>query len=243
MPAFSSKDLSPDAWETVPVLDYRFKDRTLLRQALTHRSYIGEAPAAAPAGHNERLEFLGDAVLTLIFSEYLYQTGLDEAAMSRIRAIMVRGSEFARAASRISLDEALLLGKGELRTGGRAKQSILAGAFEAVIGAIYLDGGFEAAKKTALGLFGEKLEAVIESGQFRDAKTELQELCQKLYGTLPSYRLLKEEGREHEKFFTCGVSISRKPYGRGRGRTKKEAETLAAREALEKLREEKPEAK
>ena len=221
-----------------PVLDYSFKDKTLLRQAMTHRSYAGEGHPHALAEHNERLEFLGDAVLALIFSEYLYQTGLDEAAMSRIRAIMVRGSEFAGAASRISLDEALLLGKGELRTGGRTKKSILAGAFEAVIGAIYLDGGFEAAKKTVEGLFSEKLKAVIESGQFRDAKTELQELCQKLYGCLPSYRLLKEEGREHEKFFTCGAFISGKPYGRGRGRTKKEAETLAAREALEKLREE-----
>ena len=229
--------MNPDSGETGPELYYNFRDKGLLRQALTHRSYFGEVPTAAPARHNERLEFLGDAVLNLIFSEYLYGTGFDEASMSRIRSIMVRGSEFAKAASRISLGSALLLGKGELRTGGRTKQSILAGAFEAVIGAVYLDGGYEAAKKTVIGIFGEKLKAVIETGQFRDAKTELQELCQKLFSALPSYRLLKEEGREHEKYFTSGVFISGKPYGRGRGRTKKEAETIAAREALEKLRE------
>ncbi|MDA8388623.1 MAG: ribonuclease III [Nitrospiraceae bacterium] len=233
--------MNPDARKSKsgPALSYSFKDKNLLRQALTHRSYFGEgrapAPAKQPAGHNERLEFLGDAVLTLIFSEYLYGTGFDEAGMSRIRALMVRGSEFAKAADRISLGGALLLGKGEMRTGGWTKQSILAGAFEAVIGAVYLDGGYGAARKTVIEIFDEKLKAVIESGQFRDAKTELQELCQKLFGMLPSYRLLKEEGREHEKFFTVGVFLSQKSYGRGKGRTKKEAETLAARQALEKL--------
>ncbi len=230
--------MSPEAAETGPDLHYSFKDKNLLRQALTHRSYIGEGRGAQAANHNERLEFLGDAVLNLVFSEYLYQTGFNEAEMSRIRSLMVRGSELAKAAGGISLGRALLLGKGEQTSGGRAKQSILAGAFEAVIGAVYLDGGYSAARKTIMGIFGEKLETVIESGQFRDPKTELQELCQKLFGGLPVYRLLKEEGREHEKFFTSGVFISKKLYGRGKGRTKKEAETIAAREALERLKSE-----
>ena len=235
--------MNPEAGEIESGLNYSFRDKGLLRQALTHRSYIGASRKAQAAGHNERLEFLGDAVLDLVFSEYLYHTGFNEAEMSRIRSIMVRGSELAKAAGKISMGKVLLLGKGELSTGGRAKQSILAGAFEAVIGAIYLDGGYAAAKKTLMDIFGEKIKAVIESGQFRDAKTELQELCQKLFGRLPVYRLLKEEGKEHEKFFTSGVFISKKPYGQGTGRTKKEAETTAAREALERLREDPPEIK
>ncbi len=228
--------MSPERIE--PDLSYSFKDKSLLRQALTHRSYIGESRGAQAAAHNERLEFLGDAVLNLVFSDYLFQTGFNEAEMSRIRSLMVRGSELAKAAEGISMGRVLLLGKGELTSGGRMKQSILAGAFEAIIGAIYLDGGYPAARQTLMAIFGERLKSVIESGHFRDAKTELQELCQKLFGGLPSYRLLKEEGREHEKFFTSGVFITKKLYGRGKGRTKKEAETLAAREALDILKTE-----
>ncbi len=233
------KDKEKGHFDTAKKLGYAFSDGELLRQALTHRSYCGEKKGAAPS-HNERLEYLGDAVLELVFSEHLYHTGLDEAQMSRIRSIMVRGQELAKAADGIGLGPHLLLGKGEVGTGGRTKQSILAGAFEALIGAIYLDGGYEAVKRAVLGIFREKLEAVIESGEAQDPKTELQELCQKVMGSLPVYKLLKEEGKEHEKLFTAGVYIGGQPYGRGEGRTKKEAQSLAAREALERLRLEGP---
>ncbi len=219
-----------------------FRDEELLRQALTHRSYCGDKKGGSPS-HNERLEYLGDAVVELVFSEYLYHTGLDEAQMSRIRSLMVRGQELARAADGIGLGPHLLLGKGEVGTGGRTKRSILAGAFEALIGAVYLDGGYEAAKQAVIGIFREKLEATIESGESRDPKTELQELCQKIMGNLPVYKLLKEEGREHEKLFTAGVYIGGKSYGRGEGRTKKEAQSMAALEALEKLKLEELEGK
>ncbi|MDA8086888.1 MAG: ribonuclease III [Nitrospiraceae bacterium] len=229
------KEKEKKLFDPAEKLGHVFRNEELLRQALTHRSYCGDKKGGIRA-HNERLEYLGDAVVELVFSEYLYHTGLDEAQMSRIRSQMVRGQELAKAADGLGLGSYLLLGKGEAGTGGSTKQSILAGAFEAMIGAIYLDGGYEAAKKAVIGIFREKLEAIIESGESRDPKTELQELCQKVMGSLPVYKLLKEEGREHEKLFTAGVYISGKSYGRGEGRTKKEAQSRAAREALEKLK-------
>jgi len=232
--------LSPKPELKIP---YIFKNKRLLTAALTHRSWAGEKKPAKKVAlsmrHNEKLEFLGDSVLALIFSEHLFGTELDEAQMSRVRAMLVKGSELARAAQAINLDAHILLGKGEESTGGRKKPSILAGAFEALLGAVYLDGGYEEAKRLVLMLFEEKLSQLIESGKYRDAKTELQEYFQKLYGELPVYRLLKEEGREHEKIFTSGVFLRRKLYGKGRGHTKKEAETGAASQALEKIGEEK----
>ena len=224
-----------DNFDSGEKLGYVFKNAELLRQALTHRSYSGGKKGGVPS-HNERLEYLGDAVLELVFSEYLYHTGLDEAQMSRIRSIMVRGQELAKAADGIGVGFYLLLGKGEVSTGGRTKPSILAGAFEALVGAIYLDGGYEEAKKAVAGIFWEQLEAIIKSGECRDPKTELQERCQQIMGGLPVYRLLKEEGKEHEKLFTAGVYIASKQYGLGKGKTKKEAQSMAALEALERLK-------
>jgi ribonuclease-3 len=216
------------------ILGYRFRDKGLLRTALTHRSYIGEKKEKK-AAHNERLEFLGDSVLSLILSEHLYRGGgLDEAGMSKARAHLSRGSELARAAEGLGLGEHLLIGKGEETTGGRKKQSILAGVFEAVLGAVYMDGGYEAARGLVLSVMGEKLRK-LEGGRYQDAKTRLQELFQKEYGRLPVYKIMKEEGAEHEKLFTAGVYHERKLFGKGRGRTKKEAETRAAEEALEKM--------
>ncbi|MDA8169873.1 MAG: ribonuclease III [Nitrospiraceae bacterium] len=208
---------------------YKFKDKELLRQALTHRSY-------ASTLHNERLEFLGDSVLELVLSEYLFGTGMSEAGMSRARAAIVRGSELARAAAGIGLGDFILLGKGEISTGGGKKDSILAGAFEALAGAVYLDGGYEEAKALIMRILKDKLLSVAEEGQLRDPKTELQELCQRLFSQLPAYRLLKEEGLEHRKLFTSAVYISRELYGQGTGKTKKEAETEAAKMALERLK-------
>lgn len=220
-------------------IPYQFKNRKLLQAALTHRSYSGEKVPDKKAGlafrNNEKLEFLGDAVLELVLSEYLFGSELNEASMSRIRALIVNGPELARAALRINLDRHILLGKGEESTGGRKKTSILAGAFEAMVGAIFLDSVYEEAKRVVLALFHELLLKTIQKGKFRDPKTELQEFFQKTYGELPVYRLLKEEGKEHEKIFTSGLYLRRKLYGKGKGPSKKKAEIEAAREALKKL--------
>lgn len=216
-------------------MGHTFKSKELLIEAITHRSYAG-GKKRKPSPHNERLEFLGDSVISLILSERLYEAGLDEAAMSQARSVMVKGAELARVANSVSLGDYLLIGKGEQVSGGRKKQSILAGAFEAVMGALYLDGGYAAARKVLLRFMGDLLEQMLSGEQFHDPKTQLQELCQRRFAKLPSYRLVKEEGREHEKLFTCGVFIERKLYGKGKGKTKKEAEKLAATLALERLK-------
>lgn len=214
-------------------LGYRFRNKKLLSLALTHRSRTAEKKSEA---NNERLEFLGDAVLELALSEYLYAKGtFNEAEMSRLRAWAVKGTELTRTANELSLGDYLILGRGEEATGGRGKSSILSGAMEAVFGAVYLDGGYEEARRVIMGLTGCKLEETIKSGKSRDPKTELQELSQRLYGSLPLYKVIEEEGREHEKIFTVAVSLRRRVHGRGKGASKKEAERLAALEALKKL--------
>jgi ribonuclease-3 len=223
-------------------LPYKFKNKKLLTAALTHSSFAGEKKIPSKISlalrHNEKLEFLGDAVISLVLSEHLFNTELDEAHMSQARAVLVKGPALARLAKSINLYKHILLGKGEEATGGRAKASILAGAFEAVMGAVYLDGGYEEAKRTVLELFQDTLTRLLESGKYHDAKTELQEYFQKHFGELPVYKVIKEEGREHEKIFTSAVFFKRKLYGKGKGRTKKEAETEAASQALEKLGQE-----
>ncbi len=230
----SSGNLKPDIQET---LGYHFRDAQLLARALTHSSWAGERKKKA--ADNERLECLGDSVLQLVLTEHLYRKGLSEVQISRIRAGRVRGTELARAAAELSLGDYIKLGKGEEETGGRKKTSILAGALEAVIGAVYLDGGYDAAWQFIIGLLGPGTEAAINTGGLADPKTILQEFCQKKYGLLPRYKLLEEGGMEHEKFFVSGVYIENRLYGKGRGRTKKSAEAMAAGEALKTLEGEK----
>jgi ribonuclease-3 len=213
-------------------IGYRFKDQGLLRQALTHRSYTGEHPQAR---HNERLEFLGDAVLALVVSAELYKAGLDEAQMSKARAFLVKAQELASLAEQLGLGEHLLLGRGEVETGGRRKRSILAGALEALIGAVYLDGGLRGARAMVRRLYKKRLKELLSTGRFLDAKTELQEVCQRQMGVLPSYRVLRAEGLEHRKLFTVGVYVRGRLLGKGRGPSKKEAQQEAAQKALRKL--------
>jgi ribonuclease-3 len=219
------------------VIGYRFKDGGLLMEALTHKSFHYENPREAPL-HNERLEFLGDSVLSLLTVERLF--GLEdrytESEMSKVKSFIVKGDVLCEVAKEISLGGFLMLGKGEEDDGGRQKTSILADALEALIGAVYVDGGMEAARRLVDGLFGETLREAIRSGDYHDYKTELQEECQMRSGLLPDYRLTGQEGREHEKTFTVEVFISGESYGRGTGRSKKEAQTAAAREAMERLR-------
>ncbi|HYQ47761.1 MAG TPA: ribonuclease III [Thermodesulfovibrionales bacterium] len=217
-------------------LGYEFSDRKLLLEALTHKSYYHENQGHV-IHHNERLEFLGDSVVGLVVVEYLFrhETAYAESVLAKIKSYIVSEPVLSEIAGSLSLGEFILLGKGEKSTGGRTKKSILSDAFEAVIGAIYLDGGFERAREVVLGLFRTRIETAISSGQFFDYKTELQEKTQMAYGKLPEYRIISQSGEEHQRIFTIGVYLNGELLGISSGRRKKEAESLAAKEALGKL--------
>ena len=219
-------------------LGYSFMDGKVLLEALTHRSFYHENPGKADA-YNERLEFLGDSVLGFIIVEYLFSMdqNLTESVMAKTKSYIVKEAVLSEVASSISLGQYLRLGKGEEQTGGRTKKSLLADAFEALLGAVYVDGGYDAAKKIVLSLFSRKIHPIINSGEFHDSKTELQEKTQLLFSSIPEYRTIKQEGEEHRKVFTVEVYISGDKYGSGIGKSKKEAETRAAKEALAGLQQ------
>jgi len=218
-------------------LRYPFRKRDLLTEALTHRSYHHENPDRVPS-YNERLEFIGDSVLGLVVVEYLFnfRSKFTESEMSEIKSYIVKGSLLSEVAAGISLGRYLRLGKGEDETGGRAKKSLLGNAMEAVFGAVYLDAGYDTARKTILGLFEERILEAIRSGQYHSYKTELQEESQMRFGVLPEYRIISQEGEEHLKTFSVEVFIAGKSFGKGTGRNKKEAQTSAAKEAMEKMK-------
>lgn len=208
----------------------RFHDQKLLTTALTHSSYANERKL--PRGKdNERLEFLGDAVLELIMSDYLFKTYKDEpeGKLTKMRASLVCEPTLAFCAKDIALGDYLLLSKGEDLTGGRERNSILSDAFEAVIGAVYLDQGFEEARKFVETYL---LQDVDEKVLFYDAKTSLQELVQSVSKEPLSYILTKEEGPDHQKTFTVEAKLGGKVIGTGAGRSKKSAEQMAAYEAM-----------
>jgi len=217
-------------------LGYRFKDQELLHEALTHRSYQHEHKGAAHAC-NERLEFLGDSVLGLIIVEHLFSDSshYSESMLAKMKSYLVSEPVLAHISDVVQLGGFLFLGKGEDSTGGRAKKSILANALEAVLGAIYLDGGYTAAKEVIKALFREKLHMVKTSGELFDYKTELQERSQSLFGVLPEYKLIKQEGKEHNRTFTVSVFINGREMGTASGKRKKEAENLAAQQALNSM--------
>lgn len=219
-------------------LGYTFRDKKILLEAITHRSFYHENPDKADA-YNERLEFLGDSVLGFVMVEYLFlsDSRLTESVMAKTKSYLVKESVLSEIAHSISLGRYLRLGRGEEATGGRTKRSLLADAVEALLGAIYLDGGYEQARRLILRLFRDKIDAVMRSGQFQDFKTELQERTQLLFNAIPEYRTVKQEGEEHRKIFTVEVYITGTKYGTGCGKSKKEAETIAAREALSKFEE------
>jgi ribonuclease-3 len=219
-------------------LGVKIKDIELLRQALIHSSYINENPAFSP-GHNERLELLGDAVLGLIVAEELYRSSPDltEGEMTRLRAVLVNRDALARVAQGISLGDFLFLGKGEEAGGGRGKPTNLAGALEAVIGAVYLDRGFSNARDVTMGLLADEWSKLDKRDLTADAdfKSRLQELAQSRFQQAPSYRLVAAVGPQHDPMFTVEVSVNGEIVGTGSGRSKKLAEMAAAREALERL--------
>jgi ribonuclease-3 len=220
-------------------INYQFHDRALLDEALTHKSYVNERKSQARR-HNERLEFLGDAALSLIISEYLagQYPQLSEGALSKLKAGLVSETSLAAAARRLDLGAHLRLGRGEELSKGREKPSLLADALEAVIAAIYLDGGLEASRVFTLDALGDELSR-IGSPQTKpggdDYKTRFQEWCQQRYEALPRYVLVNESGPDHQKCFTVEVEIEGKVAGSGLGYSKKEAEQMAARQALENI--------
>ena len=212
-------------------LGYFFSDPPLLLRSLTHVSYGG----GKKGGHNETLEFLGDAVLNLAVSDLLMHRYPDksEGDLSKMRAALVNASVLAEKAQGLRLGELLRMGKGEERSGGRKKESILAGALEALLGGIYWDGGYEAARRVVERYFGRELRE--KRLGLQDYKTRLQEISQMLYRVPPSYRLVAETGPDHEKRFVTEITIEGKVLGRGEGKSKKQAEQEAARKALEGL--------
>lgn len=218
-------------------LGYEFKDKGLLMEALTHKSYYYEHRSKCKS-YNERLEFLGDSVLSLMVAERLYGVTppMDEARMSKIKSYVVKASILTEAATRLSIGEILLIGRGEEETGGRTKSSLLANAMEAIIGAIFLDAGYSASRSIVMSLIGVRLDEALKSGELHDYKTDLQEVCQDEYSVLPEYKVISESGEEHSKVFTVQVLVKGRSLGQGSGRSKKEAQQNAAREALKTLR-------
>jgi len=226
----------PDLVVLQDLLGVTFNEPSLLEQALVHSSYINENPGAV-AGNNERLEFLGDAVLDFIVAEKLYQDfpNLSEGQMTKLRASLVRRDTLARMARSMKLGDFLRLGKGEEASGGRDKAANLAGALEAVIAAVYLDQGAASTRNFIVRLFGEEWTRVINQDAGIDYKSKLQEFVQSRYQLIPAYRLVAEVGPDHDKLFTVEVLVDGRVVGKGTGRSKKLAEIESAQSALERL--------
>lgn len=210
---------------------YKFKDRQLLTEAFTHSSYANEKKHGRKC--NERLEFLGDSVLSLVVSRHLFTKypELPEGELTKVRAALVCEKALDVFASKINLGKYLLLGKGEERMGGRQRSSILADAFEAVIAAVYIDGGFETANEYILKFIPETIEEC-RNVSFHDYKTILQEVIQKNPEEQVEYNLVEESGPDHDKKFVIEVTLDTNVIGKGIGKSKKEAEQMAAKEAL-----------
>lgn len=214
------------------VLGATFKNPELLVLAFTHRSYVNEHKKSAD-GHNERLEFLGDAVLELVVTEFLYQNYQEpEGILTNWRSALVRTESIGAAAKKLNFEPMLRLSKGEKRGSERARQQILANSFEAVTGAIYLDQGYEAANKFIHETIISTLPEILETGSWRDPKSYLQEVAQEKDGHTPVYKVLSEDGPDHDKIFTLGVFVGTKLLGSGSGSSKQAAQQKAAEEAL-----------
>ena len=237
-PSTTSAPDSPERVSALSALADRlgrpFADVDLLHRSVAHRSWCAEHDHA---DSNERLEFLGDAVLGLVVTDHIFTTypGLPEGELAKVRATVVSAAALAEVALELELGDALLLGKGEDASGGREKPSILADAIEAVFGAVYLDGGWDAASDLVLGLLGDRIAEAAAGPGGQDYKTRLQELAARTLDCLPVYEVL-EEGPDHAKRFFASVEVNGVRYGDGEGRSKKQAEQATARVAWEALR-------
>lgn len=209
-----------------------FKDINLLITAFTHRSYLNEHKKTVSA-HNERLEFLGDAVLELVVTEFLYNKYVDpEGVLTNWRSSLVRTESIAEAAEQCDFEPLLRLSRGEARGSVRARRQILANGFEAVVGALYLDQGYDKAKAFILESVISKFDDILASGSWMDPKSHLQELAQSKETATPVYRVISEEGPDHDKIFTVGVFVNSQLRGQGTGPSKQAGQQMAAEEAL-----------
>lgn len=221
-------------------LDIIFDDINLLVLAFTHRSYVNEHKKTAPA-HNERLEFLGDAVLELVVTEYLYANFSEpEGILTNWRSALVRTESISAAASRYGFEGLLRLSRGERRGTDRARAQILANSYEAVVGAIYLDKGYEVAKVFITKSILSTFKSILESGSWMDPKSHLQEIAQSREGHTPVYKVLEEDGPDHDKTFTIGVFVNGELRGKGVGPSKQTGQQKAAEAALALYEQQKP---
>jgi ribonuclease-3 len=227
--------MQPDIKEFQKSIGLIFNDNALLTQAFVHRSYINENKASG-LSHNERLEFLGDAVLELVITDFLYKKYTDKAEgeLTAYRSALVNADTCADIATKLGMGQYLLLSKGESKDTGRARQYILANALEALIGAIYLDQGLESAHEFINKNFIPMIDEIISKGSHVDSKSLFQEKAQEFEGVTPAYKTIKETGPDHEKKFTVGVYLGKDLIATGEGKSKQDAEQSAAKEALVK---------
>ncbi len=219
------------------VLGYSFSNKDLLSLSFVHRSYVNENRAVLQ--HNERLEFLGDSVLGLLVAEHLYRLlpDLSEGELSTMRARLVEASSCMNYLLKLNLQTFVLLGKGERMNDGRGRESILADLFEAIVGAIYIDGGLQAAREFLFQKCSEEMNAILQA-PLSNWKALLQDFSQKKFQSPPEYRVISETGPDHSKLFLVSVEMNGIEYGRGEGNSKKQAQQAAAEEALKKLKAE-----
>ncbi len=214
----------------------KFTDHNVLRQAFIHRSYLNEHKDSKFES-NERLEFLGDAVLELVVTEYLYSHYPNpEGELTNWRSALVKGEMLAKVARQLHLGEYLYLSRGEEKSGGREKDYLLANTFEALVGVIYLELGYKDSQKFIMSFLLVHLEDILDAGAHIDAKSRLQELAQEKVGITPSYELKAEDGPDHDKIFTMAAFIGDRMVGKGRGGSKQTAEQKAAEDALNRLK-------
>lgn len=215
-------------------LSVAFINKQLLTQAFLHRSYLNENSGLG-IGHNERLEFLGDAVLELVVTDYLFKSYSEkpEGELTAYRASLVNTNTISEAAKKLGFEDYLLLSKGEAKDTGKARAYILANTFEAFTGALYLDQGYAVAEKFLLDNLIPEIGEIVNKGLWRDAKSYVQEKSQEVEGVTPSYKVLHDSGPDHDKTFTVGIYFRNEKIAEGKGSSKQEAETAAARKALE----------
>ena len=228
------EELAKRSTEIEEKIGYFFREPSYLVLAFTHRSFVNENRDAKE--HNERLEFLGDSILGLLIAEYLYRylPTTPEGELSYLRSRLVEASSCVTYVQKLEVEPYLLLGKGERRNGGRGRESILADLFEAIIGAIYLDGGIEAARRFLFKNFSHEIDSILKT-PLRNWKAQLQDYCQKKYHQTPLYKVVSESGPDHSKTFRISVIIGKEEMGYGEGASKKEAQQGAAQKALEKI--------
>ena len=216
------------------VIGVTFAEKELLLSAITHRSYLNEHKEATWS-HNERLEFLGDAVLELVVTDFLFNKYPDkpEGELTAVRAALVNTVSLAAASEKMGINEYLLMSKGEAKDTGRARQYILANSFEAFIGAIYCDQGYEASKTFIADRLFAKTEDIVTKRLWQDAKSRFQELAQEHASVTPTYETLSQDGPDHDRVFTVGVFLKKELVAEGKGRSKQEAEQEAAQGAIE----------